>query len=53
MLEEIGAGEGPRVLVLNKADALDADGLEVLSQSAPLPFPIDDAARYGLPEVLA
>ena len=25
MLEEIGAGEGPRLLVLNKADLLDED----------------------------
>ena len=25
MLEEIGAGENPRLLVLNKADAIDAE----------------------------
>jgi GTPase len=30
VLEEIGAGESPRVLVLNKADAIDADRREEL-----------------------
>ena len=35
VLEEIGAGDRPRVLVLNKADALDADRREELRFAHP------------------
>jgi GTP-binding protein HflX len=47
-LEEIGAGERPRVLVLNKVDLLDADQLEELRFRHPDALLVSAAAGQGL-----
>jgi GTPase len=47
-LEEIGAGERPRVLVLNKVDLLDSDQLEELRFRHPDAVLVSAAAGEGL-----
>ncbi|HEU0249117.1 MAG TPA: GTPase HflX [Solirubrobacteraceae bacterium] len=51
VLEEIGAGERPRVLVLNKADLLDADEREELRLRHPEALLVSGASGEGLPEL--
>jgi GTPase len=51
VLEEIGAGERPRVLVLNKADLLDADAREELRLRHPDALLVSGASGEGLEEL--
>jgi GTP-binding protein HflX len=51
VLEEIGAGEGPRVLVLNKVDLLDHDSREELRLRHPDAVLVSGATGDGLPEL--
>jgi GTP-binding protein HflX len=51
VLEEIGAGEGPRVLVLNKIDLLDHDSREELRLRHPQAVLVSGATGAGLPEL--
>ncbi|HEY2631452.1 MAG TPA: GTPase HflX [Solirubrobacteraceae bacterium] len=51
VLEEIGAGEGPRVLVLNKVDLLDHDAREELHLSHPDAVLVSGASGEGLQEL--
>jgi GTP-binding protein HflX len=51
VLEEIGAGERPRVLVLNKADLLDENAREELRLAHPEAVLVSGATRDGLPEL--
>ncbi len=51
VLEEIGAGETPRVLILNKADLLDADAREELRLRHPDAVLVSGATGEGLPEL--
>jgi GTP-binding protein HflX len=51
VLEEIGAGEGPRVLVLNKIDLLDHDSREELRLRHPDAVLVSGATGDGLPEL--
>jgi GTP-binding protein HflX len=48
VLESIGAGESPRVLVLNKADAIDADRREELGFRHPEAVLVAAATGEGL-----
>ncbi len=48
VLEEIGAGETPRVLILNKADLLDADAREELRLRHPEAVLVSGATGAGL-----
>lgn len=50
-LEEIGAGEGPRVLVLNKVDLLDHDSREGLRLRHPDAVLVSGATGAGLLEL--
>jgi GTP-binding protein HflX len=51
VLEEIGAGERPRVLVLNKADLLDADEREELRLRHPEALLVSGANGDGLSDL--
>ncbi|HEV3092938.1 MAG TPA: GTPase HflX [Solirubrobacteraceae bacterium] len=51
VLDEIGAGERPRVLVLNKADLLDADQREELRLRHPDALLVSGASGEGLAEL--
>jgi GTP-binding protein HflX len=51
VLEEIGAGERPRVLVLNKADLLDSDEREELRLRHPEALLVSGASGEGLSEL--
>jgi GTP-binding protein HflX len=51
VLEEIGAGESPRVLVLNKVDLLDDDALHELRLSHPDAVPLSAGTGTGLEEL--
>jgi GTP-binding protein HflX len=51
VLEEIGAGEGPRVLVLNKVDLLDHDSREELRLRHPNAVLVSGTTGDGLPEL--
>jgi GTP-binding protein HflX len=51
VLEEIGAGESSRVLVLNKVDLLDDQALHELRLRHPDAVPISAAAGIGLQEL--
>jgi GTPase len=51
VLEEIGAGEGPRVLVINKIDLLDHDSREELRLRHPHAVLVSGATGAGLPEL--
>jgi GTP-binding protein HflX len=51
VLEEIGAGEGPRVLVLNKVDLLDEDSREELRLRHPDAALVSGTTGEGLPEL--
>ena len=51
VLEEIGAGEGPRVLVLNKIDLLDEATREELRLHHPDAVLVSGADGAGLPEL--
>jgi GTPase len=53
VLEEIGAGERPRVLVLNKADLLDADEREELRLRHPEALLVSGASGEGLADLEA
>ena len=50
-LEEIGAGDRPRVLVLNKADLLDAPVREELRLAHPQAVLVSAATGEGVPEL--
>jgi GTPase len=50
-LEEIGAGDRPRVLVLNKVDLLDEDGREELRFAYPDAVLVSGASGEGLDEL--
>jgi GTP-binding protein HflX len=52
-LEEIGAGERPRVLVLNKIDLLDRDALEELRFRHPEAVFVSGVSGDGLGELEA
>jgi GTP-binding protein HflX len=52
-LEEIGAGEQPRLLVLNKADLLDAEGRQELRLAHPDAVLVSAVAGEGLDELRA
>jgi GTP-binding protein HflX len=52
-LEEIGAGERQRVLVLNKVDALDEDRRRELSHRHPNGVQVSALTGEGLPELTA
>ena len=51
VLEEIGAGERPRVLVLNKIDLLEQEAREELRLAHPDAVPLSGASGDGLPEL--
>jgi GTP-binding protein HflX len=51
VLEEIGAGEGPRVLVLNKVDLLEEDSREELRLRHPDAVLVSGTTGKGLPEL--
>jgi GTPase len=51
VLEEIGAGEGPRVLVLNKVDLLEEEALEDLRLSHPDAVLVSGTSGAGLPQL--
>lgn len=51
VLEEIGAGDRPRVLVLNKADLLDADEREELRLRHPDALLVSGASGEGLEQL--
>jgi len=51
VLEEIGAGERPRVLVLNKADLLDADERQELRLRHPEALLVSGASGEGLTDL--
>ncbi len=51
VLEEIGAGERPRVLVLNKADLLEQDAREELRLTHPEAVLVSGTTEDGLPEL--
>ena len=51
MLEEIGAGDRPRVLVLNKADALDDDAREDVRLRHPDGMLVSALTGEGLEEL--
>jgi GTP-binding protein HflX len=51
VLEEIGAGESPRVLVLGKGDLLDAQAREDLRLRHPEAVLVSGASGEGLPEL--
>jgi GTP-binding protein HflX len=51
VLEEIRAGEGPRVLVLNKVDLLDGDSREELRLRHPDAVLVSGTTGDGLPEL--
>jgi GTPase len=51
VLEEIGAGERPRVLVLNKADLLDEEAREELRLAHPDAVLVSGATEDGLAEL--
>jgi GTP-binding protein HflX len=51
-LEEIGAGERPRILVLNKVDALDEERREELHHRHPDGVQVSALTGEGLPELL-
>ncbi len=51
VLEEIGAGEGPRVLVLNKVDLLDEDSREELRLRHPDAVLVSGTTGAGLSEL--
>ncbi len=53
LLEEIGAGDGPRVLVLNKIDLLDEETREELSLHHPDAVLVSGASGAGLAELQA
>jgi GTPase len=53
VLEEIGAGERPRVLVLNKADLLDRDEREELRLRYPEALLVSGASGEGLADLEA
>ncbi len=53
VLEEIGAGERPRVLVLNKVDLLDVQAREDLRLRHPDAVLVSGASGDGLPELQA
>jgi len=48
VLEEIGAGERPRMLVLNKIDALDAEAREILARRFPDAVLVSAATGEGV-----
>jgi GTP-binding protein HflX len=48
VLEEIGAGEVPRLLVLNKIDALDAEARAAVAFRHPEGIPVSALTREGL-----
>jgi GTP-binding protein HflX len=50
-LEEIGAGERPRLLVLNKVDALDAEGRAALRHRHPHGIGVSALTGEGLDEL--
>src|SRR4051795_4303767 len=50
-LEEIGAGDRPRLLVLNKVDALDADRRRELGHRHPRGVQVSALTGEGLPEL--
>jgi GTP-binding protein HflX len=50
-LEEIGAGERPRLLVLNKVDALDAERRQELRHRHPEGVPVSALTGEGLEEL--
>jgi GTP-binding protein HflX len=51
VLEEIGAGERPRVLVLNKSDLLDAGEREELALRHPEALQVSGETGEGLPQL--
>jgi GTP-binding protein HflX len=51
VLQEIGAGESPRVLVLNKVDLLDAQALHELRLRHPEAVPVSAGTGAGLQEL--
>ena len=51
VLEEIGAGDRPRLLVLNKADALDAERREELRYAHPDGILVSALAGAGIDEL--
>jgi GTPase len=51
VLEEIGAGERPRVLVLGKADLLEEDAREELRLAHPDAVLVSGTTEHGLPEL--
>ncbi|HUX37639.1 MAG TPA: GTPase HflX [Rectinemataceae bacterium] len=51
VLREIGAGDLPRVLVLNKVDLLDAESLAALSSAHPEALVVSVKIGTGLPEL--
>ncbi|MGC2372567.1 MAG: GTPase HflX [Solirubrobacteraceae bacterium] len=51
VLEEIGAGEGPRVLVLNKVDLLEEEAREDLRLSHPDAVLVSGTSGAGLPQL--
>ena len=51
VLEEIGAGEAPRLLVYNKADLLDPDDARGLAIGEPRAFAVSAAEGSGLDEL--
>jgi GTP-binding protein HflX len=52
VLEEIGAGERPSLLVLNKADRADPERLRALSEARAGAVPVSALAGQGLDELL-
>ncbi len=52
VLEEIGAGEVPEVLALNKSDLLDADALDRVTARVPRGVPMSALAGDGLDALL-
>jgi GTP-binding protein HflX len=53
VLQEIDAGNVPRLMVWNKADVADADALKILNNGYPGSIAISAATGAGLPELLA
>jgi GTP-binding protein HflX len=51
VLEEIGAGEAPQLLVLNKADALDADARQAVMFRHPEGILVSALTREGLTDL--
>jgi GTP-binding protein HflX len=53
VLNEIDAGQVPRLIVWNKADIADVDALKVLQSTSPGSVAISAATGAGLPELLS